>query len=231
MKYFKWVALIVVVVVGLVLVNRWTDRPEEWQRRLDSVVAVEREKARVSDSAYQHQHRSDSLRLAAADSAVRADSAEHAQIMAVRDTATRLVVGARAQTRKAQALLDSAATLVDTARAQAEVIVSQHNEIGRLEGVILVDSSALHAAAKEVASLRVKLGISQETVVRETTRANDAAAARDRLIKAASDRPTPLTLLGLKLEVKPYLGYGINYNPATLTMGHGIQVGISMLRG
>lgn len=211
------VALIAGVVAALLLVEKLAGSPDDWEARLDSAVsAIEvRQEARfaryVADSARM------ASELASADSATQV-ATEQLRLAHVARTSA-LVTAERA--RKALAL----------AQNPQDTIKALMGEVVSLRAVVMADSQALQAAKGESAGLRVQLGVSQQQVATERDLRLQIQADLDKLLGVASSRPRGLTLFGFKLSLKPMIGYGLNINPATGKVDHGIVLGVSVLRG
>jgi hypothetical protein len=223
-------AIIAAAAAGLLAVDR-CGSTEAWEKRLEETRA-ELQGAKSADSArYVAESRQDSLALAAL--AARADTLarQHGADLEARQAALRLAAGARRLSDSARAALAEALTLADTARQQAVIITRQDAEILRLEVVIQADSNALRSSAGEKAVLREQLGVSMAGRERERLRADTAEARLGRLLEASGDKPKGFSLLGLRLELRPYLGVGAQYGFIHQQFDLGAQAGISILRG
>lgn len=206
----KFTAGHIIALVALVAVflgfDRWSTREDRWRERL----AIAVRDAKVGDST---QHVADSLRH------IR-DSVVQDSIMARADTAE------MDRNRIAQ---DNGRLRVQLAQARARgdtpaVIASQDTIIARQDAVIRSDSA-------QKVQLRAAIASKDESIVNLNTSLADARRRLADLIGVAERPPKEFKLLGFTLSLKPYLGYGIQVNPATGKADHGVQLGLSILRG
>lgn len=211
-KPWPWIALVVAGGLILLGLDRWTTREANWKKEL----AAQAEAARVRDSVrevhYAEQRHNDSLRQAALKA--RGDSAQRS---ADQEARHHVVLARRLDS--AEAALDSAKTLADTAaqrgmiiEAQRAVIAGDQVEKGELRATIaardaqLADTSALQHAHEALAGARADLA---------------------KLIDKAGHPPKEFRILGLRLALDPYVGVGVNVSPKG-AVNLGLQGGLSL---
>lgn len=229
----SWVkpAGIVAAFVAAAALGRWSSSPDRWQAKLDAQVAASKA-ARLADSAaYAGRHAQDSTEIAALRRKTVDDSVKLLAANEAREAAIRTANANAAQSAQARRVLAAARTTRDTINAQARLIESQDVEITGLHRIATADTVSLLKAADVAAGLRSELAVSKRETVSEQTRAAAAEKNLADLTKVAGSRPKGFTLFGFSISLKPYIGYGLEFSPTTGTASHGIQLGLSILRG
>lgn len=194
------------VVGALIVFDRWSTREDRWRQRLADAVQA----AKQGDSL---QHVADSLRHIK-------DSTEQAALIARADSEE------ATHRRLAQ---DNGRLRVQLANAKARHDTG--SVLANQDSVIAAQDSIIASDAKQKATLRETIAKKDETIINLNTSLADTRKRLNDLIAVADKPPKEFKFLGLKLGLKPYVGYGASVNPTNGHVDHGIQVGVSILRG
>lgn len=191
---------------AVVAFDRWSTREDRWRAELAATAA----RVRSEDSVSYH-----ALRARAIRDSLMVDSLEVARAS---EESNRI--------RLAQELGRTRVLLAEARdRNDTSAIITQQ------EAVIVQQDSVIRSDSLHKATLRATVASQAGTIIdlNESLRTTRQRLAD--LVAIAERPPKEFKLLGLTLSFKPFVGYGVTVNPATMRVDHGVQLGLSILRG